>query len=57
MIAFCSAVETSTDIVLCWKYRLWVDFKIETVLFLIITSAGQENKIYYEEMGAVTVEF
>ena len=57
MIAFCSAVETSTDIVLCWKYRLWVDFKIETVLFLIITSAGQENKIYYEEMGAITVEF
>ena len=44
MIPFCSAVQTSTDIVLYWKYRLWVDFKTESVLFLIITSAGQEGK-------------
>ena len=44
MIAFCSVVQTPTDIVLCWKYRLWVDFKIESVLFLIIISASQERK-------------
>ena len=45
MIASCSIVQTSTDIVLCWKYRVWVDFKIESVLFLIITSARKENSI------------
>ena len=44
MIAFCSAVQTSTDIALCWKYRFWLGFKIESVLFVILTSAGQEGK-------------
>ena len=44
MIAFCSVVQTCTDIVLCWKYRLWVDFKIESALVLIIVLTSQERK-------------
>ena len=47
MIAFCSLSRGLPLILFCvgWKYRLWVDFiKIESVLFLIITSAGQEGK-------------
>ena len=61
MIDFCSAVQTSIHIGLCLKYRFWVDFKIESVLFLIITSEGHGKQNFimidsYEEMGAATVD-
>ena len=61
MIDFCSAVQTSIHIALCLKYRFWVDFKIESVLFLIITSEGHGKQNFimidsYEEMGAATVD-
>ena len=62
MVAFCSDIQTSTDIALCWRYILLVDFKIESVLFLIITSAGRKRKENFimidshEEMGAATVD-
>ena len=39
-----SFLLSPNDIALCWKYRFWLDFKIESVLFLIITLANQEKK-------------
>ena len=58
MMAFCSIAQRLPLILLCDKR-----FQMESVLFLIITSASQERKydfinIYsYEEMGAATVDF
>ena len=53
MVAFCSAVRRSPLIVLFWKYRLWVHFKIDCIVSNI-TLAGQDQG--NEEMGAVTVD-
>ena len=45
-----------------FKYRLWVAFRIKYMLFLTITSAGQERKQSfmkmdgYEETGAASVD-
>ena len=64
MVSFCSAIwykgKASTDL-LFWKYRLWVDFKIESVFFLLFQKqTKQKNKflyIYsYEEIGRATVD-
>ena len=47
-------------VALSWKFRLWVDFKIEPVFFLLPHQPDQEgrwNFIYsYEEMGAAAVD-
>ena len=34
MVAFCSTVQILPLIVLNWKSRLWVDFKLESMLHL-----------------------
>ena len=52
--------KTSTGL-LFWKYRLWVDFKIESVFFLLSQKqAKQKNKVLYiynyEEIGRATVD-
>ena len=34
IVAFCSTVQRIPQIVLCWKSRMWVEFKIESVFLL-----------------------
>ena len=36
MLVFCSTVQRLPLIVLCWKYQLWIDVKIESVLLLAL---------------------
>ena len=51
MVAFCSAVQRLLLIDLCYKFRLWVDFKVESVSIIsfIASAAGQEkNKTLYK---------
>ena len=57
MGAFCSTVQ-KLQIVLCWKPKLLIDFKIESVLIVsFITQAEsqeKENKILYIERETTT---
>ena len=52
LVTFCSTVQRLLLVVLFWKYRLWVDFKIKYVLFLSsYQQARKKNKIRYIGMS------
>ena len=43
----CSTVQRLSVIVLCWNSRLWVDFKIESVLLLSLHQKARRKKIKF----------
>ena len=45
MVAFCSTVQILPLIVLNWKSRLWVDFKLESMLHLSLHQQAWRKKV------------